>query len=101
MTRRHAPIPQLTVELVPVYRCGSTGRRRLTQAGAYHDAAREAVREAHAEALADLGADWGPGGPAPVTCAYDDSEQYERVVKRLARWLRWRDGVIAARRGLG
>ena len=98
MARRHAPIPALTVEMVPVYRCGSRGRRRLATVSAYNDAARDAIREAYADEVADQGSDWGRGGPLPPSDAYDSQERYEAIVARLARWLRWRDGRIAAMR---
>jgi len=88
---RHAPIPPLTIELAPVYRCGATGRRYLSERGAYLKAAANAVAEAYAEDLESE--DWGQ---MPASMAYDDQRQYERVTQRLARWLRWRDGRRAA-----
>jgi hypothetical protein len=94
--RRHAPIPLLTIELAPVYRCGATGRRYLSRRGAYLKAAACAVAEAYEEALAD---DEYPGHPMPASMAYDDEAKFKRVTTRLARWLRWRDGRLAAMKG--
>lgn len=99
--RRHGEVPPLTIELAPVYRCGSTGRRYLSPIGAYLKAASNAVAEAYDDELADIAADWGGGGSAPVAMAYDDEQKFERVTRRLARWLRWRDGRRAALAALG
>lgn len=94
MARRHAPIPSLQVELVPVYRCGSVGRRHRSVAGAYRAAAWQAFSAAYpCECEAARPEDGDPG----FSCEnHAHNERVATLVSRLARWLRWRDGRRAA-----
>jgi hypothetical protein len=84
--QKQDPIPPLTMELVTVYRCGKAGRRYRSRRWAYLAVAYAAFRWAH-----------------PCTCEGDvgffcdqhgeEWEAYEdKVVQRLARFLRYRDG---------
>ena len=90
-------VPELIAIPTVVYRCGEDGVRSLTKAGAYSRAARAAVR-ANVDSYepcngGDLDLPIFSDGPLTGPCCkFHDAEYMERVIPRLARWLRWRDG---------
>lgn len=99
--RRHAPIPSLTVELVPVYRCGTRGRRYLRKWVAYRSAAQQAWLRRHCVCEGDTDTCAGEKSDRYMPdeygrCDCHDAPERDETVKRLARWLRWRDGRRAA-----
>lgn len=89
---RQRRIPSLTIEMAPVYRCGASGRRYLSPRGAYLKAAGTSVEVAYPCMYED-------DGPPYNYDIYDKWERHRnKLVTRLARWLRWRDGREAASR---
>lgn len=103
MTRRHAPIPSLTVEHVFIYRCGTRGKRYRRAWVAYRSAAQQAwlrrycmcdddtdaVKAGKSDRYFYRDSEHGP-------CGCHDAPERDEVIQRLARWLRWRDGRLAA-----
>lgn len=71
------------------------GRRYLTRTNAYKASARALIKarcQRNAERLED---DWCEDGNFPgegQTCRRHSSPYNERLVARLARWMKWRDG---------
>jgi hypothetical protein len=88
--RRHERIPPLTVELAPVYRWGTEGRRYLSSRYAYIRAAITAYWTAYGDGDEEPPY-YHPPDDKPGGC-----DHFKRVTGRLARWLRWRDGRRAA-----
>jgi hypothetical protein len=91
MRRKHNPAAALTVEVAPLYRCGTRGKRYKTKHGAYMAEASRIFYAVHI------------GGTVPMTLnrygdaweqhLYREHEAHDRrVIRRLARWLQWRDG---------
>lgn len=101
--RRHEPIPALTVELVPLFRCGR-GKQMKTARGAYMRAAWYAIHQAREAAGTNrngyqgdgCGCIWVGDGSIFHSCRWHDEECLPVVAARLARWLRWRDSRLAA-----
>ena len=91
-------IPPLTAEPIMVYRCGAQGQRYHSIKGAYLAAARRAFRAANP---CDCETSFGFTQP-PYYCGCSDREEEaeKKLIPRLARWLRWRDGLVAARENL-
>lgn len=102
MTKR---IPSMTVEHVQVFRCGMTGRRYRRRWVAYRSAAQKAWLRRY---CCCEGAEERYGGEANDKywnneyrhrgdCGAHDTPDRDKVIIRLARWLRWRDGREGAR----
>jgi hypothetical protein len=104
MTRRHEPIPALTVEHVFIYRCGTRGRRYRRAWVAYRSAAQQAWLRRYCMCDPDVDADeagkndryFGTDEYGADSCGCHDAPERTTVVNRLAKWLRWRDGRRAA-----
>ena len=85
-------IPTLRKELATVYACVGK-RRRFTQRDAYLAAADWAIEE-RLSAIC-VSHDGHCGCQVFLDCKYHDEPYRSRLAKRLARWLSWRDSVIA------
>jgi hypothetical protein len=93
-----------------LYRCGTKGKRYLTKHGAYMAEAARIFYAAYPDggkhvarlnAAADADVAWDPALPELEDEAtwYAAEQRDKRIVCRLARWLRWRDGRRLAIRG--
>ena len=76
------------VRVVAIVYVGA-GRRYFSKRSAYNAIARKAVSGKHPCACEDASDD----GAYPGYVCGAHGEMVDKVVKRLARWLRWRDGV--------
>jgi hypothetical protein len=91
------------VEHVFIYRCGTKGKRYRRAWVAYRSAAQQAWLRKYCLCDDDIDADeagkseryfYRDSEHAPCGC--HDAPERTTVVNRLARWLRWRDGRLAA-----
>lgn len=101
--RRHEPIGRLTAEPILVYRCGTSGQRYHSIKAAYLAAARHSYKEAY-PCECEIHADYDQ--PDYYCGCHDRLEDAggfganaeaskKKLIPRLARWLRWRDGRMA------